>query len=141
MNRMSRLAPALVAVALLAACTGPQSIPVERGVDVPAELQPDGFLGDSGPRSAWDGGRDAFVVVVYGSSSCAPIPTELTLDDERTLALRFAENPGEVCTADMAANTYRFDTPEGVAPDGEVELAMTFEDDGDQSVETVPIVG
>ena len=111
---------------------------VKRRMD---RLVSDGVIGESGPGAAWEGDRDTFVVVLYGSSSCAPIPTALTVDDEHSLALRFAESPGDVCSADMAANTFRFDTPDGLAADGEVELAMTFEHDGDTTVETVPILG
>ena len=141
MNRMSRLAPGLAAVALLAGCSAPPSIAVEDDVDLPDALVSDGVIGESGPGAAWEGDRDTFVVVVYGSSSCAPIPTALSVDDEHSLALRFAESPGDVCSADMAANTFRFDTPDGLAAGGEVELAMTFEHDGDTTVETVPILG
>jgi len=141
MIRMTRLLLPLAAVALLAGCSGPPSIADETGVDLPDALQSGGILGDSGPGAAWEGdGRDSFVVVVYGSSSCAPIPTGLTVDDPALLALDFAQNPREACTADMAANTFRFDTPEGVAPDGEIELAMTFEYDGEKTTTTVPIL-
>jgi hypothetical protein len=142
MFRMTRLLPALAAVALLAACTGPQSIPVETGVDIPDTIPREGLIGESGPQAGWHSDdRKSFVVVLYGSSSCAPIPTELTLTDSRSIALDFAQSPNEACTADMAANTYRFDTPEGAARTGDVTLTMTFEYNGETTDEKVPILG
>ncbi|GAB3607245.1 hypothetical protein GCM10027413_26540 [Conyzicola nivalis] len=142
MFRMTRLLPALAAVALLAACSGPQSIAVETGVDVPDALRPSADDFDTGPAAAWErDDRDSFVVVVYGSSSCAPIPTAVTVTDPASLAIDFAENPREVCTADMAPTTFRFDTPDGVAADGEVELTMTFEYDGKTTDQKVTIAG
>jgi len=140
MIRMTRLLLPLAAVALLAGCSGPPSIADETGVDVPDALASDQVIGESGPGAAWHDGRTSFVVVVYGSSSCAPIPTTLTVEGPSLLVLDFAQNPSEACTADMAANTFRFDTPENVASDGEVELAMTFEYNGETSTSTVPIV-
>ena len=138
---MPRLLPALAAVAQLAACTGPQSITAESGVRVPEVLQSDGVISESGPGAAWvGGGRDEFVVVLYGSSSCAPIPVDLVADGPRELAVEFAHNSTEVCSADMAANTFQFDTPTGIDGDGDVDLEITFRYDDETSVVTVPVL-
>ena len=141
MLRMIRLLPAIVAAALLTACTGPQSITVEKGVELPDVLQSDGVNGESDPGAAWKGAdRSSLVVVVYGSSSCAPGVVDLTVQSPRSLAVEFAQSTDEICSADMAANTYRFDTPEGLATDGDVQLEMTFEYDGKKSTSTVTIL-
>jgi len=140
MFRMTRLLLPLAAIALLTAC-GPQSIEVELGVDVPPALRSDTLLGESGPGAAWTGNdREAFVVVLYGSSSCAPIPTELAAVGAASVALGFAQNPSEFCTSDLAANTYRFVTPEGVAAEGAVELVMEFETDDGPTTSRIPII-
>jgi len=123
---MTRLLPALVVVGLLAACTAPRSITVEWGVDLPASLRSDGVIGESGPGAAWKGeDRQSLVVVLYGSSSCAPTPVDLTVDGPGLLAVEFAQNLADACTSDLAANTYRFETPEGVDADGDVDLEIT----------------
>ncbi|WP_411700911.1 hypothetical protein [Conyzicola sp.] len=140
MLRMTRLLPSLAAVALLAACAGPQSIAHETGVDLPEALQSDPqAVFDAGMGAAWDDDRGSLVVVVYGSSSCAPVPTDLTVADPRTLALTFAQSPNNPCTADLAPTTYRFGTPSGVG-DGDVVLTVTFDGDGETSESTVPIL-
>jgi len=141
MLRMTRLPLVLVAALLLTACTGPQSITVESGVRVPEALQSDGVIGESGPGAAWvGGGRDEFVVVLYGSSSCAPIPVDLVADGPRELAVEFAHNSAEVCSADMAANTFAFDTPTGIDAEGDVDLEITFRYDDETSVVMVPVL-
>lgn len=142
MLRMTRLVPLLAAALVLTACTGPQSITVETGVRVPEVLQSDGVIGESGPGAAWvGGGRDALVVVLYGSSSCAPGPVDLTVDGPHQLAVEFAASTDEICSADMAANTFRFDTPEAVAGVGDVDLVITVTRAEGDTVTTVPILG
>ena len=149
MVRMMRLFTSLAAVVLLAACAsplgdGPRSIALETGVDLPDALQPDsGSDPEFTPGAAWsDDTRDSFVVVVYGSSTCAPIPTALSASDDQTLALAFvyAQNPDAPCTADMAENTYLLATPDGVDADGEITLEMTFQQGDDTSDTTVTIL-
>ena len=149
MVRMSRLLPSLVAVALLAACAapqndGPESIAEKTGVELPSALQPgDGAEPDFAPGAAWsDDTRESFVVVVYGSSTCAPTATELATVDEKTLSLAFvySQGPDAPCTADLAPNTYLLRTPDGVAASGEVSLEMTFLQGDETSDSTVPIL-
>jgi hypothetical protein len=140
MIRMSRLLPAVVAVALLTACSGPLSIAAETGVDLPDALQSESAIDDNGPGAAWIDDRASLVVVLYGSSSCAPIPIGLAATDETSLVLDLVQSPNEACTADMAANTYRFDAPDGVAADGDVELLITSVYNGETTETTVPIL-
>ena len=88
-----------------------------RNIRGPSEvLQTDRLLGDSGPGAAWVHSRESLVVVFYGSSSCAPIPVDLTVDAPDSIAAEFAQNASEVCTSDLAANTFRFDTPVASTP-------------------------
>ena len=145
---MPRLLPALAAVALLAACTGPTSTAPQEtapprtsyapGVPLPEALRSNAeTVSEAGLGAAWETpDRGSFVVVVYGSSSCAPSPVTLTTTDSSTLALGFAASTDEICSADMAANTFRFEAPAAVARDGEVDLVITItitRSEGDQS--------
>ena len=151
---MPRLLPALAAVVLLAACTGPTSTAPQETAPPGPSYAPDvplpetlrsnaATVYEAGLGAAWESSdRGSFVVVIYGSSSCAPSPVSLTTTDPRTLALGFMASTDEICSADMAANTFRFEAPAAVARDGEVDLVITItitRSEGDQST-TVPIL-
>ena len=143
---MPRLLPALAAVALLAACTGPTGTAPQETTPPGPSYAPDiplpealrsnaATVYEAGLGAAWESSdRGSFVAVIYGSSSCAPSPVSLTTTDSRTLALGFMASTDEICSADMAANTFRFDAPAAVARDGEVDLVITItRSEGDQS--------
>ena len=149
---MPRLLPALAAVALLAACTGPTGTAPQETTPPGPSYAPDiplpealrsnaATVYEAGLGAAWESSdRGSFVVVIYGSSSCAPSPVSLTTTDSRTLALGFMASTDEICSADMAANTFRFDAPAAVARDGDVDLVITItRSEGDQST-TVPML-
>ena len=122
------MAIALACVALLAGCSGPP-------VNVAVETQtgtPDGFDSSSNllngePGAIWIRGRDGFAVVTYGSSSCPPIPTALEVVDENAMTVTFVRSANNPCSADLGATTSRFDTPEGIAESGAVELTVFFD--------------
>lgn len=91
---------------------------------------PDGFdLGADGhqPGAMWveDGAR--FAVVTFGSSSCRPIATALTVEGDDELALTFAPSPHDECTADFAPTTHEFDLPDRVTG-RPVTITVTYED-------------
>lgn len=112
----------------LAGCSSPAvSIATESHAGTPDGFDSTSNLLNGRPGAAWIGGRDAFAIVTYGSTNCAPIPTKLEATDESTILVTFvkAENGG--CSASRGATTNEFDVPDGIVDDGPVTIDVLFD--------------
>lgn len=87
----------------------------------------DDVLGYEEVRAVWLEDTDRFAVVTWGSSSCPAVATELTVEAADELALMFGQPKNGPCTADMAATTHEFVTPEELTG-RPVHLTVSFED-------------
>lgn len=132
---------ALAAALTLGGCAAASSIATEtvRGVAPGVQLTDEEQLGDQ-PVAVWSADRTTVTVVTWGSSSCPPVPTSLTLPSAMLLDLRFAP-PGEgACTADFAPTSHVFTTPDGISFSA-VQMQITFEarSGGDPVEVTIPV--
>ncbi len=121
--------------------TEPATIAVQtlRGAPDDITLPPDAL--ESGePLAFWGPERQSLRVITWGSSSCPPPATSLTLVDEAQLSLVFGPLPaGRVCTADFGPTTHVLGVPDGVGS-GAVTLAVRFEErDGSAQQTSIPI--
>lgn len=118
MHRSRLTAASLVALAalILTGCTG-DAAPGQDGsiaTDVYPGLPEDatGPVGTEQTTAVWlADGRERFAIVTWGSSSCPPVATELTVVGPDAVSLSFGEPVQDVCTADMAATTHEFVMP------------------------------
>lgn len=125
------LAALILAVALmLTGCAGPPSVadrsyrgtlptpPVSPGAtqgapSVPPGAVPAPRLKLGTPEAGWLEKPRRFGITLWGSSSCAAVPTRIEVTAPDRVRIRFeapAQNP---CTADLAATTHEFSVPAG----------------------------
>jgi len=113
------LAVALVGIGslALASCASSSGSPASNG-ETGAELEVD---------AAWLNGGASVAIVTYGSSSCVPSASEVTLQADGSVAVTLEDPSGDIaCTADYAPRATLADLPEGVAAGQELELVVTY---------------
>lgn len=92
---------------------------------------------DYAPSAGWNS-ESEFVVLTWGSSSCAPTVQSVTASGEHALALTFAEfDADQVCTMDMAPRLVVAGVPDGFG--GEDDVSLTLAGGGVSG--TTPILG
>lgn len=124
----------LIAVPLTAGCAS--NIATSTTTGVPPGLDAGENLLNGLPLAAWlDGDRATLAVVTFGSSSCPPVPTSISRVDDTTLRISFVRSPNTPCTADLAATTHEFETPDGIAADATTAAQLSFENDQVYTVE------
>lgn len=79
-----------------------------KGVEVPA-----GHTGDS-PFSVWLKNGDQFAVTLYGSSTCAPVATQISLPSQNHVTVTVPKPTGQACTMDFVPHTTVFATPSAI---------------------------
>lgn len=77
-------------------------------------------------EAGWlDGGRQ-IALVTWGSSSCVPTASEVTLQADGTIAVTFDSGPADqACTADYVPWVILAGVPEGVDPTQDVDIVVT----------------
>ncbi len=70
---------------------------------------------------------ETFAIVTWGSGSCPPVPTILSLEAMNRIAVTFAPSPDDPCTADMAPTTHEFELPDEIT-DVPVTVEIRYED-------------
>lgn len=77
-------------------------------------------------EAGWlDGGRQ-IALVTWGSSTCVPIASDVTLQADGTVAVTLDNGPDDqACTADYAPRVTLVGVPEGVDPTQDVDLVVT----------------
>lgn len=89
------------------------------------------------PSAGWFS-PEGFVVLTWGSSSCAPTVADVAAVADDTLRLTFADAPvDQACTMDMGPRLAVASVPSGFAGSGEVVLQIT----GDSTDASTPILG
>ncbi|WP_144794756.1 hypothetical protein [Microbacterium paludicola] len=122
--RISSIGVAL-AVCVLAGCSAtPASVAYATRSGVPAGLDADPL---SGPAVTWLEEGETFAIVTWGSGSCPPVPTILSLEAMNRIAVTFAPSPDDPCTADMAPTTHEFELPDEIT-DVPVTVEIRYED-------------
>ncbi len=92
---------------------------------------------DYAPSAGWNSETE-FVVLTWGSSSCAPTVRSVTVSDEHALTLTFAEfEADQVCTMDMAPRLAVAGVPDGFGDEDDVSLTLA----GGGVSGTTPILG
>lgn len=92
---------------------------------------------DYAPSAGWNSETE-FVVLTWGSSSCAPTVQSVTVSDEHALTLTFAEfEADQVCTMDMAPRLAVAGVPDGFGDEDDVSLTLA----GGGVSGTTPILG
>lgn len=110
---------ALLAGSLLTGCGAPaaESRPGTGVAQTTRPGFPDGVdvgpLTD-GPVAVWLERSASFAIVTWGSGSCPPVSSALTVKGADHLAITFARSPNDPCTADLAPTTHEFALPDGV---------------------------
>lgn len=56
----------------------------------------------------WIDRGETFAIVTWGSSSCPPVATALTVKGGDRISVTFEASPNDPCTADMAPTTHEF---------------------------------
>ena len=114
------------------------------GVDASTELEgAEGMTGGTGtdylPTAGWTGTDGQFVLLTWGSSSCAPVISEVAATGPAEVTLTFETPPADqVCTMDMAPRaTVAF--VEGLEEDSDVSLILTGSPEFDNV--SIPIYG
>ncbi|MFZ2964082.1 MAG: hypothetical protein WA006_05295 [Rhodoglobus sp.] len=119
----------LVAVPMLTGCST-SSVATSTTRGTPPGIDASENLLNGLPLAVWlDEDRAALAVVTFGSSSCPPVPTSISRLDDTTLSISFVRSPDTPCTADLAATTHEFETPEGIAADSPVTAELGFENE------------
>lgn len=138
-NRLlSGLSISAIALLLLAGCAASSiAIDTVRGLAPGVTLTDEEQSGDR-PVAVWTDNRETLTVVTWGSSSCPPVATALTLESAMLLALTFAPPTDQACTADFAPTSHVFDTPDGISFSA-VRLQITFQASGDAPDDEVTI--
>ncbi len=139
---MSRRLPALTAAAgavlllagALSACATvtPGSSPEPPDDQTTAPVTPI----DADFELAWlDGGR-AIGVVTMGSSTCVPFAEAATLTAAGTVEIAMTEPPSDqACTRDLVPRVSFAALPEGIDPRQELEVVLTGDYRGDESID------
>lgn len=132
-------AVALTTAFIVSGCSSPSSIAAEtvRGLPPGVTLTGDEQLGEQ-PVAVWANDRDTLTVITWGSSSCPPVPTALTVESESRMTLRFAPPTHGACTADFAPTSHVLTTPDGLGTT-EVDLEMVFEARADEESATLTV--
>jgi len=139
--RSGRAVIAAVATALLlAGCSvGPSSVATKTYRGAPNGFDSSKGLSDGGqPGAMWLEGGGAFAIITFGSSSCPPVPTSVSVKDAHTIEVTFAQSPQKACTADFGPSTSEFTTPAGLEDPVTAELSFDF---GEKHRYSVPIQG
>jgi hypothetical protein len=124
----------LLVVPLAVGCAS--NIATSTTTGVPPGLDAGDNLLNGLPLAVWlDGDRATLAVVTFGSSSCPPVPTSIGRVDDTTLRISFVRSPDTPCTADLAATTHEFETPDGIADDAPATIELSFENDQVYTVE------
>jgi len=146
--------PTVVSVPILPLGSAAPADPAEEPLDsialevirgTPADIELDeADLASGDPLAFWGEARETIRVVTWGSSGCPPIARTFQPAEPGIIALDFAPNPAEFCTADFAPTTHVLATPEGITTDGvdtdDLALAITIEErDGTVAKFRVPI--
>ena len=119
----------------------PATIAVQTLRGVPDDVTlPTDALDKGEPLAFWGPDREALRVITWGSSSCPPPATLLTLVDESRLSLVFGPLPGgRACTADFGPTTHVLEVPAGVGADA-VTLDVRIEQRGGSAQQySIPI--
>ena len=131
-----RLAPVLlITVLTLAGCTSVPNAPSVSTGEYNGPVEDFEVEETEGISALWVDGGERIAILTHGSSSCAPYPTAVTVVGE-SVEITTALNGGDVCSADMAANTFEVETPAGVDAGSELELVLVGKDS--RSELTVP---
>jgi hypothetical protein len=76
------------------------------------------------PQLMWLENGEIIAMSIIGSSSCPAEPKSLTVIDPTSISIRIEATGGPACTADMAAMTYEFRRPEGIADDSTITVDL-----------------
>lgn len=80
------------------------------------------------PSAGWFD-KTGFVVLTWGSSTCAPVVSSVEAAGDGALALTFADLPeGQACSRDMAPRVAVAGVPDGFDDDDDVTLTLTGAD-------------
>lgn len=110
----------------------------ETDLDGVAGLAGPGGITEYAPSAGWADADDTFVILTWGSSSCAPVVESVEATGPAEVTVAFAEFPAnQVCTMDMAPRG-AVATVSGLEADSNVELILT---DSVSDPITVPIYG
>ena len=127
MVKPGRLFAAGMLLLALTGCSAPTTIAYATYPRAPAGFESTGGMLNGQPGVAWLMGKQSFAVVTFGSSSCPPIPVELTATPPSSIALRFVPSQNQPCTADMGATTHQFHLPEGIDPDAPIDVHVEYD--------------
>lgn len=112
------------------------SAEVFRGVPENVDWIGDG-IPDVGVLAGWVVEGETFAVVTWGSSSCPPVASHLTVESADRMALSFERSPNEMCTADYAPTTHELALPKSIT-DRPVTLIVDIEDAESTETFTLP---
>ena len=127
MVKPGRLFAAGVLLVALTGCSAPTSIAYATYDRAPAGFESAGGLLNGQPGVAWLMGKQSFAVVTFGSSSCPPIPVELSATPPSGLSLRFVPSPNQPCSADMGATTHQFHLPDDMDAAGPIDVHVVYD--------------
>lgn len=127
MANTGRVVGVALAVLLLAGCSAPTSIAYATYDRAPAGFDSGGGLLNGEPGASWLIGQKSFAIVTFGSSSCPPIPVELTAEPPSAMTLRFVPSQNQPCTADLRATTHQFYLPEGMDVASRIDITIVWD--------------
>lgn len=114
----------LAVVCLLTGCSGPTGV-AQTKPGLPDGVVLDPMNGES--AAMWIERDETFAIVTWGSSSCLPIPTTLTVEGADRIAVTFEASPNDPCTANMAPTTHEFELPSEITV-SPIVVEVSYED-------------
>lgn len=114
-----------VAALSLAGCSSTSTKPITdyrgepKGVDAPPSSA------GGAPFSVWLKDGEQFTITTYGSSSCPPVGTGLTVTGDNKMTIAIKTYPKDkVCTMDYSPHTTVFATPSRVDPHKDTKITV-----------------
>ena len=109
----------------LAGCSSPSTKPITDYKGEPKGVEAPPSSAGGAPFSVWLKKGTQFTVTTYGSSSCPPVGTGLSVTDANKITVTIKTYPKDkVCTMDYTPHTTVFATPGNVDPHKDTKITV-----------------